>query len=120
MSDPLNSAARHDHSAPISVEFHKVPSRLPYPPTVRRFAEVIARAEPPSESKVVEVLEAVATDFRQGEASILDLINRALAGPGMSREQLLVLRARMRRYSLEVDALANLAHALADDLRRCG
>jgi hypothetical protein len=76
--------------------------------------EVSAQREP---APVVEVLEAVETDFRQGEASMLGVINAALAGDGMTRPQLLNLRARMRRYSHEVNALANLVQALVRDIK---
>jgi hypothetical protein len=67
---------------------------------------------------VVEVLEAAATDFRQGEASMLNIINAALAKDCMTKAQLLQLQARMRRYSFEVDALSNLLEALVRGLKR--
>jgi len=94
-----------------AIEAPQQPTRLP-PPTSRRFAELLHQPEP-----VVEVLAAVATDFRQGEASMLNIINKALSRDCMTRAQLLQLRARMTRYSFEVDALTNLLEALVHALK---
>jgi hypothetical protein len=89
-----------------------LPSRLP-PPRGRKFAEVLHDPKP-----VVEVLAAVATDFRQGEASMLSIINAALAKDCMTKAQLHQLKARMNRYSFEVDALTKLIEALVSGLKR--
>src|SRR5690349_8966178 len=92
------------------------PVRSVEPPTSpmlpqSNFADVLAKGS------VVEVLEAVETDFRQGETSMLSIIDAALAQGSASREQLLTLRARMNRYTFEVDALGRLVQALVRDLR---
>src|SRR4051812_564041 len=94
MSDTLVTAPTRVR-APLPLENPTAP--------LRSFARVLEEARPAA--PVVEVLSAVATDFRQGEASMLQLINAALAKDGMSRPELLTLRARMNRYSHEVDAL---------------
>lgn len=66
---------------------------------------------------VVEVLSKVPADFRQSEASMLGIVDAALArGGGLSEQELLNLRARMHRYSREVDVLGALIAALVKGL----
>jgi hypothetical protein len=66
----------------------------------RSFAEALAS---------VEVIES--TPAAQG-GSLLDIINALLGKDEMSKEDLVALRARLRRYSSQVNRLDSLLRAL--------
>ena len=95
MSDTLIYAR---HSAPSSSPQHLESPTAPLPK--RSFAEALAD---------VEVLEA--TPAAQG-GSLLDLINALLGKDEMTKEELVALRARLRRYSSQVNRLDSLLRAL--------
>lgn len=78
------------------------PPTAPIPVPSRRFATS------------VEVLETA----RASEAPLLSIINAVLAKDTASPEELLALRARLRRYSSEVNLLMSLLRALSRDLKR--
>lgn len=94
MSDTLISAR---YPAPSSSQSLDSPAA---PQPKRSFAEALAD---------VEVVEA--TPAAQG-GSLLDLINALLAKDELSKEELVALRARLRRYSSQVNRLDSLLRAL--------
>jgi hypothetical protein len=100
MSDTLIFAR---HTA-LAVPAHEQPTA---PVPSRSFAQAL------HETAHVEVLEAVRA---RPPASLLDLINAMLGIESTSREDLLALRAHLRRYSSEVNVLASRLRALARDL----
>src|SRR5262245_28055979 len=100
MSDTLIFAR---HTAPV-VAAPELPTA---PIRSRSFKQAL------QEAAHVEVMEAV----RAPQASsLLDLINAMLGKETTSREDLLTLRAHLRRYSSEVNVLASLLCSLKRDL----
>src|SRR5689334_7891806 len=83
------------------------------PPPAREQATVPIHSFTLEPKAAVEVVEAAPS---QPAASLLDIINALLAKESVSREDLLSLRARLRRYTSEVNVLASLLRALLRDL----